>query len=289
MEQSGQTGCNRNCGGGTYYTYYRITQYPQNGGSACHSTTIARSCNNHGCPRRECFPADAQVETPTGPKKMSELRVGDAVRSVDGAGLMFFDKVYFFGHADASSSAQYVDLKFANEQASLQVSGRHFLPMCPERSIPCEWAQHIHVYAEDVLAGDYIWTAPPAEASSSGGQIALRMVLESSVVSRDGLYNPYTLSGKVVVNGAVASAHSEWILDDWSPKSLTQYLPAVYQVAFLPGRWLYHLVGPAAADALDMNNPQIATQKHGHGPEFLAACAMFSLSVMLAVPYKRFL
>lgn len=268
-------------------THFQIITQPQNGGNPCHATTRYHACNTHGCPRKNCFPADALVETPAGPTRMSELRVGDAVRSVDGAGLTFFDKVYFFGHADGSSSTQYVDLKLADEQTSLQVSGRHFLPTCPEKNIPCEWAQRIHVYAKDVLAGDYMWTAPSAEASSSGGQIALRMVLESSTVVREGLYNPYTLSGKVVVNGAVASAHSEWILDDWSPESWTQYLPAVYQVVFLPGRWLYHLVGPAAADMLDVNNPQIATQKHGHGPEFLAACAMVFLSVMLVFPYKR--
>lgn len=227
---------------------------------------------------KKCFPADASLVTPTGFKKMSELRVGDIVQAVNGAGQTFFDEVYFFGHARSSTKAEYVALKFA--ETSLELSDRHFLPTCPEHGVVCDWAQHVHSYAKDVQVGDYVWRA-------HGEEVDLQMVLESSMVVKEGFFNPYTLSGKVVVNGVVASAHSEWLLDEWMPSLWTRYLPATYQAMFLPGRWLYQSVGPSAADVLDVNNPQHASSKHGYGPEFLAAFAGLCVSVVLAFPFKR--
>jgi desert hedgehog protein len=210
---------------------------------------------------------------------MQELRAGDAVRSIDGSGQTFFDEVYFFGHADASTSAEFVELTLNGNLVSLQLSGKHFVPTCPKNRVPCDWSEHTNVYAEDVQVGDYLW-------AMRGEQLDLQEVSATSISSRDGLYNPYTLSGRVVVNGVLASAHSEWVLDKWIPASLTRYLPAVYQVVFLPGRCLYHLVGVTAADALDVNNPQTAPEKHGAGPEFLAVVAMAAITATL-FSFKR--
>jgi len=225
-------------------------------------------------PKVSCFPADASVETPLGTKRMSELRVGDTVRSVNGAGELFFDDVYFFGHADASVTADYVALKFT--ETSLELSNRHFVPTCPEHGMTCEWAQHVQAYAQDVHPGDYVWTA-----SKKG--MHLQQVQDSSLISKEGLFNPYTLSGKIVVNSVVASAHSEWILDSLMPSVCTRHLPAVYQAMFLPGRWLYHLVGPNAADMLEVNNPS----DHGYGFEFLAAFAGICVAGFLAASNQQ--
>lgn len=225
-------------------------------------------------PEKKCFPADASVETPLGTKRMSELRVGDTVRSVNGAGESFFDDVYFFGHADASATAEYVALKFV--ETSLELSDRHFVPTCPEHGMTCDWAQHVQAYAQDVHPGDYVWTA-----SKKG--MHLQQVQDSSLINKEGLFNPYTLSGKIVVNGVVASAHSEWILDSLMPLVYRRHLPAVYQAMFLPGRWLYHLVGPNAADMLDVNNPS----NHGYGLEFLVAFASICVLGCFARPSKH--
>jgi hypothetical protein len=220
-------------------------------------------------PPRKCFPADASVDTPSGTTRMSELRVGDTVRSVNGAGEVFFDEVYFFGHAEASINADYVALKFTD--TSLELSNRHFLPTCPEHGMTCDWAQHVQAYAQDVHPGDYVWTA-----SKNG--VTLQQVQDSSLISKEGLFNPYTLSGKIVVNNVVASAHSEWILDSLVPSVCIRHLPAVYQAMFLPGRWLYQLVGPNAADMLDVNNPS----SHGYGFEFLASFVGICVAGFLA-------
>lgn len=212
---------------------------------------------------------------------MSDLRVGDLVRSVDGAGNLIYDEVYFFGHADNSKSTEYVNLKLSDTDAALQLSRGHFIPMCPKHGERCEWADHIHAYGQDVQPGDHIWVTNAAKSK-------LHTVLETSIVVKEGLYNPYTLSGKIVVNGVVASAHSNWVLDDFTPPSMSQYLPAVYQLMFLPGRVLYQLAGASAADYLDVNNPQL-TGTHGHGPEFLVGCLLIGLTLSLMAVRKTHL
>jgi hypothetical protein len=264
--------CSRSCGGGTQRKQLVIRKYPSNGGKAC-PTPPSRRCATHGCPQRDCFPADASVETASGLKLMSDLRVGDKVRSVDGAGRPIYDDIYFFGHADKAQSNTFVSLQLSGSDASLQLSPKHFLPTCPKQGEPCDWSDHIHVYAQEVRSGDYVWIAVD-------GETTLRPVLSTSFVMKDGLYNPYTLSGKIIVNGVIASAHSDWVLDAWTPAWMSSYLPGIYQVLFLPGRLLYQLAGASAADYLDVNNPQLAGN-HGYGPEFLATCLLSGLVVVV--------
>lgn len=46
-----------------------------------------------------------------------------------------------------------------------------------------------------------------------------------------GAYNPYTLEGNLIVDGVLASSHSDWLLDPlMDALGLTHWLPATYQV-----------------------------------------------------------
>jgi Hint module len=51
-----------------------------------------------------------------------------------------------------------------------------------------------------------------------------------STTSKAGLYNPYTMSGDIVVNGVLASCHSDWVLDRVLPGRYAHLLPAICQV-----------------------------------------------------------
>ena len=62
-----------------------------------------------------------------------------------------------------------------------------------------------------------------------------------------GLYNPYTLSGTIVVDGVVASCHSSWILDGLAPPRV---LAKVYQRLFVVPRAAYKLIGADGMDAV---------------------------------------
>ena len=217
-------------------------------GEGSEDTTYFRELK---CPSG-CFPADAKVMTPAGPKAMHSLRVGDRVLSMDKHGRTFFDDVYFFGHADPKAFTPMVQLRLRSSQSdqhlSLQLSPDHFVHACP-RKYPCEWSESRLLYAGEVLPGAFLWTAE--------GWLA--QVLNSSLVPKLGLFNPYTLSGTLVVNGMVVSAHSSWLLDDWVPPRLTEYLPFLYQGIFIGGRCLYHTFGSSAADWIGVNNPHEQT------------------------------
>lgn len=47
-----------------------------------------------------------------------------------------------------------------------------------------------------------------------------------------GLYAPFTLDGTIIVDGVLASVHSDWFLDGiFDALSLTSALPAAYQAS----------------------------------------------------------
>ena len=115
--------------------------------------------------------------------------------------------------------------------------------------------------------------------SFNGESLVQRSVVKAYEVVAKGLYNPYTLNGNIVVNGVLASAHSEWILDEYTPKSLQKYLPALYQSIFgVVSRITLGLGGYQMADLLDLNSPQ--GSHAGYGNEFLATVVIAGLSLM---------
>eukprot|EP00434_Breviolum_minutum_P017635 symbB.v1.2.015566.t1/scaffold1166.1/size134334/17 len=149
-----------------------------------------------------CFPEDAMVQTAQGSKNMSDLRVGDHVLTVNTAGDLVFEEIYFFGHADLKAFSPMVQLLIqdSNSTASMiELSPDHFLHTCPELR-PCLWSQSTAAYAATVVEGAYVWAATDS--------LNIGRVVSSRFVPKRGLYNPYTLSGNIVVNGVAASAHS---------------------------------------------------------------------------------
>lgn len=81
-----------------------------------------------------------------------------------------------------------------------------------------------------------------------------------------GVYNPFTMSGTIVVDGVVASVRSEWFLDAITPDPLARYLPCLYQALLWPARVLYHLMGPTEAARFDEEvlTPTLTKEPH-HG------------------------
>merc|ERR1712014_128848 len=139
---------------------------------------------------------------------------------------------------------------------------------CPQLSTPCAWVQRVSTYARHVRPGHYVFALAAVAPDRKGTLPALKLHRVAGVTSvlKAGMYNPYTLTGNMIVNGAAVSAHSSWIFDSWMPTSLTASLPAIYQALFFPGRVLYLIGGSAAANALDVNNPQSHPETYGLGP-----------------------
>ena len=111
------------------------------------------------------------------------------------------------------------------------------------------------VYAKDVAVGDLIDYV-------DGGATKTGAVVSTARALKRGLYNPYTLSGSIVVDGVVASCHSSWILDGVLPPRVAA---VAYQKLFVVPRLAYKLLGPEGMDRVfgvgnDGATASIATQ-----------------------------
>ena len=102
-------------------------------------------------------------------------------------------------------------------------------------------ANGLLVYAKDVAVGDVLDYVSDAGAFKSGAVVSTTLSLKR------GLYNPYTLSGTIVVDGVAASCHSSWILDGFLPPRVSA---VVYQRLFVVPRLAYKMLGPRGMDAV---------------------------------------
>ncbi|KXZ53843.1 hypothetical protein GPECTOR_6g761 [Gonium pectorale] len=204
------------------------------------------------CVPRPCFPADATVEVigRTGvvsAVRMDELQYGDFVRSRDRrTGKEVFREVYLFGHREAARTAPYVHVTAGGR--TLVGSEGHFLPVCAHRCTEAD-LQAGTIGLEnrrfrDVRAGDMLLLSVGASSFS------LTPVFSVDVLVARGAYNPYVRGADLVVDGVVASPHSNWILDWATPASMARHLPYVYEILLAPVYGLYRMVGPVTAEWL---------------------------------------
>lgn len=197
-----------------------------------------------------CFPADGLVHLPDGVvKRMDELAIGDKVLTRAASGAVTYSDVYLFGHQDQFSYTEFVALQLAVNK--LYLSHGHFIPTASGASCTAENSaacSRLMKRAEDVRVGDLVWAV-----NAVTGQFDLEVVRQKSVEMRVGLYNPFTLSGDLVVNGVLASAHSDWFLDRVMPQSYVSQIPSIYQTIMSPMRAVYHVGGANAVKYLDAN------------------------------------
>ncbi|KAG0568208.1 hypothetical protein KC19_6G002600 [Ceratodon purpureus] len=198
-----------------------------------------------------CFPGDATVSMADGGViQMKALALGDevAVRKQDGR--LAYEDVYAFGHKDASATATFVRLTLksiianmsdpAVESRSLELTALHFVPILSDVAETL-----VYKRAQDIIKGDKMWTQGAfMRADRTTTHFPVYVVTGISVLKKQGLYNPFTLGGTIIVNGVVASSHSDWFLDSlFQVFNLVHWLPAAYQLVLLPVRMLYYYLG----------------------------------------------
>jgi hypothetical protein len=165
---------------------------------------------------------------------MKDLKVGEVVLTVDAAGTLSYQPVYFFGHRKTEGFHAFV--RVATQDHVLLLTGDHFLPMCKAG------ADCLHVEAFEVAPARTVARGDSVLVVGSNGAAAPAAVMSTSMASAQGLFNPYTLNGRIVVDGVAASAHSSSALDPLF-HALGISIPAGYQAAFAPLRLLYRMLG----------------------------------------------
>lgn len=130
-----------------------------------------------------CFSAANTVEVRgKGHISMDSLRIGDYIRAGNGQ----FSQVYSFGHLDRDAEAEFLQIYYTDsllEERTIEVTLAHMLFVSGKT-----------VRASQVKVGDML-----DETSAK--------VTEIKTVKRRGVYAPVTMSGDLVVSGALASSY----------------------------------------------------------------------------------
>ena len=163
---------------------------------------------------------------------MPDVRFGDRVLVARADGSLGFEDVYLNAHKDQASSAPYVELTLASGR-TLSLSPHHFIPVAagPDGT----WEDHIAKGADETR-GRRLCLVPVRQWRD-----AVRPGRRARTKVAVGAYNPLTMNGTIVVDGVVASAHSDWFLDGVvSADTQTK----VYQAILAPVRLAYRALGP---------------------------------------------
>ena len=175
----------------------------------------------------QCFPADAIVYSQDkGPMQMQDVRIGDRLLTYTDAGEPMYDAVYMMGHKDAQSFGVFVSITASNNQ-TIRLTPDHYIFVVRNNTMSEIPSRHVEVGDGVVVDNGSIVT----------------VVAISRVKSR-GLYNPYTMTGRIVVDGILASCHSSSMLDGFLYALGIENLATGYQIAFAPIRFVYTLLGP---------------------------------------------
>jgi len=135
-----------------------------------------------------CFPGDATVVLGDGSvSEMTQLNIGDVVLSAPGK----YSQVYLFSHRHSGVLTEHVEVSLADYEngPGLTLTAGHHLRV-----------NGLLKPASDIRVGDTLETVYGVKSVSS-----LRRV------SKEGLYNPHTMEGTIVVNGVICSTYTEEI------------------------------------------------------------------------------
>ena len=163
---------------------------------------------------------------------MREVSVGDRLQVIRADGSVGYEDVYLLTHKDAASVSQYIRITLASGR-QLELSPRHFLPTAPDPERP-DWATRLVKGADEIKVGDVLWF-------HDGERMQPARVAGVATEVEYGAFNPLTLSGTIIVDGVVASAHSDWFLDGIVSADAQA---RIYQVMFAPVRAIYRVIGP---------------------------------------------
>ncbi|KAK9844755.1 hypothetical protein WJX74_006431 [Apatococcus lobatus] len=216
--------------------YYQVSSGSLWGISSSSVTTSSTSSSGSS---GSCFPGVASVHTRQGSVAMADLNVGDEVLVALPGREPHYEAVFMFSHQDKH---------FVNPFRTLETDAGHTLMLTPGHYL---WAsgsdatdRFALVRAADVRVGQWVW----ASSGTGSAAVAPTRVTRVSTASAQGLFNPHTASGSIMVDGVVAATFTETI-----SASL-----ALHTVVTFPAQLLYRLA-PTQALAAQLNTALLKT------------------------------
>mmetsp|Transcript_4319 Transcript_4319/g.12231 ORF Transcript_4319/g.12231 Transcript_4319/m.12231 type:complete len:362 (-) Transcript_4319:370-1455(-) len=165
-----------------------------------------------------CFPSSAMVLTPGGAQSIKSVAIGALLLTSQG-----YAPVFLHGHQDGAAYTQMVRLVTGSNH-TLTLTADHYLPL----------AGGGHASAGRISVGDELLV-------QHGDGFVPSAVVSLDSVWEEGLWNPYTTTGDLVVGGVLASSHSSWFLEGAGlPQS---HIVRAYQALLAP-LGLLHRVAP---------------------------------------------
>lgn len=203
-----------------------------------------------------CFASDSTVQTETGEiRRLSQLKVGEKVLSVNSNGETVFSEVIMFLDRDVNQTREFVQIKTSGG-ATIRTTPAHLLPV---------WKPHQHetkyLYADQVEENDFLLV-------NVNNNLEPQRVTEVRAVVSRGFIAPLTREGTVIVDTVAASCYalvnsqslahisfmpfrtmktvSNWFSSTSQPKASNQigvnwYAKALYNIKdyVLPDKYVY--------------------------------------------------
>lgn len=142
-----------------------------------------------------CFAANDLVTLQNGQtKQMKDLKVGDKVLTINKNKQLVFDKVYGFLHREVDKDAKFLQIHLEGGRV-LTLTSLHMLYKAVGNS------QSV-VPAYKISTGDRLFVV-----SENG--IEIQAVSSITEIELKGIYAPVTYSGRIVVDGVLASCYAE--------------------------------------------------------------------------------
>lgn len=149
------------------------------------SPTASESRDGQSASESNCFPGDAVVVLASGKHlRMDSLKIGDEVKVGPGT----FSKVFMFTHKDPKAKASYKIIS-TESKAMIKITPGHYL-----------YSNKLLTLAQNVRAGDFV--------TLEDGSESIVETVRTVQGTPDGLFNPQTIHGDLVVNGILASTYT---------------------------------------------------------------------------------
>lgn len=156
-----------------------------------HSTDSSQSSHTSGC-----FTANSTVLTASGEtRRLSELKLGEKVLSMDAQGNAVFSEVMLFLDRNENETREFVRIETSGG-ASMTVTPGHLVLVWR----PSEQTTK-YIFADRVEEGDYVLV-------HVDGVLAPRKVIAITAELHKGFYAPLTYEGTIIVNNITASCYA---------------------------------------------------------------------------------